>query len=633
MGVRCRTESTLHTEKPSSFDARDLLAHHPVPQWVHVAPSGPIVAISGAALSALGRTRGEVVGATPADLFAPEERARVLDGALAAGGRFLLRHPTEGVRPAHVRSVVVDWEGTPAVLVTFQQASDLDQLEDALHASRTSFRQMAENVPGALFRYTQRPDGTSAVQYMSPRCFDLWEIPPHLIEHDASLLWNTTLPEDRPALEASVRESAATLKPWSQEWRLVTPSGKVKWVQGMGRPEPGPSGTVLWNSLIIDVTDRRLADLERERLRDEVQRASRLEALGRMAGGIAHDFNNLVTVILGHADMALAALPDGAPARGDVASLLTAAERAAALTSQLLAFSNRQATTAPVIDLAAHLRSTAPLLARLAGPLIDLQVATPDTTVRVRLDPTRADQILTNLVANARDASAPNQRVRVTLEVRGARAALVVSDRGVGMTEATLARLFEPFFTTRPAGRGTGLGLPTVQAIVQQAGGEILIESDLGRGSTFQILLPLTESPVDAPVDDRPNAPLAGARIVVVDDEDPIRQMVARALGRAGAQVQVADGVRAAQRLVAEQRPHLLLTDIAMPDGTGWDLASSVRHAQPSVAIVFMTSYISDPAIRRAIQESGEPLLLKPFTIDALLDEVARALPPRTLPP
>jgi signal transduction histidine kinase len=353
---------------------------------------------------------------------------------------------------------------------------------------------------------------------------------------------------------------------------------------------------VLWNSLVIDVTERRLADLERERLRDEVQRATRLEALGRMAGGIAHDFNNLVTVILGHADLALAALPDDAPARRDIASLLTAAERAAALTSQLLAFSNRQATTAPVIDLAAHLRGTAPLLGRLAGDTVHLQIDTPESPVKVRLDPTRADQILTNLVANARDASASGggaQRsgvVRVAVLPRGAQAVILVADDGVGMDEATIARVFEPFFTTRPAGRGTGLGLPTVQAIVQQGGGEIRIESAPGRGSTFEILLPLVDAPIDAPDDDRPNAPLAGARIVVVDDEDPIRQMVARALGRAGAQVRVADGVATARRLVAEQRPHLLLTDIAMPDGTGWDLARRVRRAQPDLAVVFMTS-------------------------------------------
>ena len=607
----------------------DLVRRHPVPQWVQAGREPVVLEVSDAGAALLGVRPGELRGRPVRDILDASERARFDAGELAFGGRWRLRPALGEVLDVELRPARLSWGGQDALLVVLGDMRAPAEVEQALRASQTSFRHMAENVPGALFRYVQRPDGTSAVFYMSPRCVDLWEVEPHVIERDASVLWAMVDPEDLPGMTASVLESARTLAPWYWEWRITTPSGRRKWLQGTGRPEAMPDGSVVWDSFILDVTERHQAEEEQRRLRAELRRAQQLEALGRLAGGIAHDFNNVLTVILGYGEALQETLEPGHPARQDVAELVSAARRSAGLTRQLLAFSRRQVAAPAVVDLATRLEEGALLLDRLIGDAVQLEYEVAPGTWPVLIDPVQFDQVVTNLVLNARDAMPEGGRVTVRLANAGDAVELSVTDEGVGMDAETLGRIFEPFFSTKPEGAGTGLGLATVHGIVTQAGGTVTVASTPGTGSRFTVRLPRAAVP-DAPPS--PPAPASAAvtplrgRVLVCEDEPQLRRYVARALARAGATVREADHPDRALELAAMDPPDLLLTDVVMSGGGGVDLARRLRAQQPHARVLFMTGYLGDEQARTQLERGGEMVLPKPFTGEQLVAAVRAAM-------
>jgi PAS domain S-box-containing protein len=384
-----------------------------------------------------------------------------------------------------------------------------------------------------------------------------------------------------------------------------------------------------------DVTQQR-------RLEEMVQQAQKLDSIGRLAGGVAHDFNNLLTVILSCADALADDVAAGRPAQADeIAEIRDAAGRARDLTRQLLMFARRQVVAPAVLELNEVVGNTEKLLRRLLGEDVDLSVRLAPGLWPVRADASRLEQILMNLAANARDAmpnggtlrletaNVPREDVplasapAVTDFVR-----LTLRDSGVGMPPEVQAHLFEPFFTTKPTGQGTGLGLSTVYGLVRQMDGHVLVESEPGRGTSFDVYLPRAAGTVAKPAP-RPAASAAGGEtIVVVEDESAVRNAAVRALRAAGYQVLVAASGREAIALAAAQAtpPQLLLTDVVMPGLDGRAVAEELRRRHPSLRVLYMSGYTQDAVRARGVLDGGAQFVQKPFSPASLVARVRAAL-------
>jgi two-component system cell cycle sensor histidine kinase/response regulator CckA len=355
-----------------------------------------------------------------------------------------------------------------------------------------------------------------------------------------------------------------------------------------------------------------------------------MEAIGRLAGGVAHDFNNLLTIISGNVHL-LATLP---PGDAEFPQLLDdvrdAAERAAALTRQLLAFGRKQPVRPEVIDLNQSVSGMVGLLKRLIGERIAVRADAHPAPVLVRADRGQFEQVVLNLVLNARDAMPEGGTLTIATAAHGRAARLLIRDTGTGMSDEVKKHLFEPFFTTKDVGKGTGLGLATVYGIVQQAGGTIEVESAVGAGTAFTIALPLCDAPAPVPktpVPARPAASSACARraVLLVEDEDRLRKLVRYTLEGQGYAVTEAVGGEAALKLLTPDRHFdLLITDWVMPGIDGRDLAGRVRALRPQVGVVFVSGYVPDH--RRMDGLAGSLFLPKPFTPLELLKVAERAV-------
>ncbi len=371
---------------------------------------------------------------------------------------------------------------------------------------------------------------------------------------------------------------------------------------------------------------------DRLRLERRVVEGQRLEAVGRLAGGVAHDFNNLITGVSGYADLLLGELPEADPRRHEVDEILRACGRAADLTRQLLTFARRQVVLPRLVDLNRVLADAESLLARLAGNRVALHVERETATLPVLIDPAQFEQVLTNLAVNARDAMPDGGALRIRTWRDGSHAILAVRDEGVGIAAEAIPHLFEPFYTTKAPGKGTGLGLATVYGIMEQAGGRIEVQSAPGKGATFRIVLPI--APGDAPgeVDSARSGPLPRGHetVLIVDDEPQIRGLGERLLERLGYRaLTAADGREALQRLAARGDIALVLTDMVMPGMGGWDLVTALRNHGVVLPIIVMSGY-SDELVA-ALDEVH--FLAKPFTAMELAVAVRTALdggqPPR----
>ena len=381
-----------------------------------------------------------------------------------------------------------------------------------------------------------------------------------------------------------------------------------------------------------------IADItQRKRLEELLRESQKMEAVGRLAGGIAHDFNNLLTVIAGRGELVLSKLTPGDSRRQDIQLIQTTAQRAAALTGQLLAFSRRQVLQPMVIDLHAVIGNVVPMLRRLIGEDIEIQTVA-DATGRVKVDPGQIEQVLVNLAVNARDAMPDGGRLVIATAdadlgegLPGPCVVLSVADTGIGMNDETRLRIFEPFFTTKPQGKGTGLGLSMVYGIVQQHGGTITVDSAPGQGATFRIYLPRVDEAaaeggiISVPVSDSDRG---SETILLVEDEPHVRELVAEVLQDSGYTVLAAPGPVAALEL-SDRHPgpiHLLLTDVVMPEMSGPELCQRLTGLRPRMRVLYMSGYTDEALGRRGVLEPGTFLLQKPFRLDALAQKVRETL-------
>jgi two-component system, cell cycle sensor histidine kinase and response regulator CckA len=390
-----------------------------------------------------------------------------------------------------------------------------------------------------------------------------------------------------------------------------------------------------------DVTDRRRAREDREQLEAALHRSQRMESLGQLAGGVAHDFNNLLAVILNYAEFVGEELEEDHAAAPDVAEIIHATQRAADLTAQLLVFSHHDHERPEPVDVNRVALDTQRLLDRTLGEDVELVVVPAEDPVPVLANRGQLEQVLMNLVLNARDAMPQGGRVSVTIAerslssleaiARGGRAGrhvrVDVADDGEGMDRDTAERAFDPFFTTKPKGRGTGLGLATVYGIVTGAGGHIEIDSRPQEGTTITMHLPISDSErTDAEV--APAAPDAssGTTVMVVEDENAIRTLTRRILTRQGYDVIEATDPHDAIARCAEVTPDLLLTDVVMPGMSGKDLSERLRELSPDLRVLFMSGYTDNALDRYGLDSSGDTLLQKPFNGQQLLAAVHEAL-------
>jgi CheY-like chemotaxis protein len=371
-----------------------------------------------------------------------------------------------------------------------------------------------------------------------------------------------------------------------------------------------------------------------------------MEALGRLAGGVAHDFNNILMVINGLSETVLALLEPDSPVREDLEEILAAGRRAATLTSQLLAFSRKRVLMPTTFDLQDVVTAMQPMLRRLLGPDIELVVDGSPEPKWIVADRGQIEQVLLNLSANARDAmpGGGTLTVAAAIEIRpqevgreyvaAPEVVLRLTDTGLGMPPEVQARLFEPYFTTKPRGKGTGLGLPTVYAIVTESGGMIQVSSQPRAGTTFTIVLPLAlppefaDDPELAEFATGPTEPGSATRsVLVVEDEAPVRQLVTNALRRAGYRVLIAEDANSAMTLLREQGPvDLLLTDVIMPGRNGRELAREAQAHQPGLPVLFMSGYADRTFGPDGPGGMGEAFLQKPFALDVMTARVRQIL-------
>jgi len=385
--------------------------------------------------------------------------------------------------------------------------------------------------------------------------------------------------------------------------------------------------------VVRDITERKRAEAERRRLETEVAQLQRLESIGRLAGGVAHDFNNMLTPILSYAIMLRDDLPAGDERSVDLGEIVRSAERARDLVRQLLAFARRQTFELRTLDMNGMIRGFERMLRRVLREDIDLRLKLSPAPVCISGDIGQIEQAVMNLVVNAQDAMPrggaltiatadyPQGCVKSGLPA-GPHVLLRVTDTGIGMDAATQARIFEPFFTTKGMGKGTGLGLPSAYGIVQQHGGNMLVESEPGRGTSFELYFPrldpdsvpvLAAKPV-APVE----APSRNGTVLVAEDQEQVRLLVAKVLGRSGYRVLLAGcGDEALALASAQGTPvDLLVTDVVMPGMSGLELHERLRRTHPQLKVLFVSGYASD------VVGPGVNLLPKPFTPEQLLARV-----------
>jgi two-component system, cell cycle sensor histidine kinase and response regulator CckA len=538
------------------------------------------------------------------------------------------------------RQIPIDDSGAPilgesgtiaGVVLVFRDVTQRRKAQRTLEESERRYRLLFEGNPWPMWVYDREDLAFLAVNEAAVKSYGYTRE-----EFLHMTLRDIRPPEDVAKLLVDTASPSVQLHT-DGPWRHRKKDGSIVFVEITSHPiQFGKNDACL--VLANDIT-------ERMRLEEQLRQSQKLEAVGQLAGGIAHDFNNLLTVIEGYAELVYGDLPEADPNRPPIQEILVAAQRAASLTRQLLAFSRRQMLQPIHLSLNANLASVQRMLGRLLGENIAIATDLAADLWDVFADPGQIDQIILNLAVNARDAMEQGGTLTVrtaNMEVKEEQAAAAgitpgkyarvsISDTGHGMDAETQRHIFEPFFTTKEVGRGTGLGLSTVYGIVKQSGGHILVESEPGKGSTFSILMPAAREPL-RPAASGSAASAAGRAggetILVVEDDDVVRNLVVSMLRSTGYKVISPITPKEALELCADTEKHidLLLTDMVLPETDGGAIAEAARRLRPGLRVMFMSGYTEHPVLRRNPMDGSALFLQKPFTKAGLLSKVREAL-------
>jgi PAS domain S-box-containing protein len=642
IGERVRTDQELARSqelyRTVVENSRDLIAL--------LDPQGIVLYASPSYATVLGHDPAEHVGTAIGNLVHPDDipasaealaRAMRLRATATADAR-LLRADGEWTYVEGTISALVDVHGElQSILSTCRDASDRHEAQDELRQAELRYRTLVEQLP--LITYVHPPDDRQPWTYFSPQLQAILGYEDADWQGDPGFYARILEPQDR-ARVLSTR--AATTGRLSLEYRVVGRDGRVVWVRDEAIVVRDLAGRALYvQGYLLDTTAEREADRNRRVLEAQLLQSQKMEAVGRLAGGIAHDFNNLLTAITGYSELLLTGMEGEGEQARDVEQIRRAAAQAASMTQQLLAFSRRQVLQPKVMSLNDTIAEMEAMLRRLIGENIVLSTAPDPDLHATRSDLAQIEQVVLNLCLNARDAMPDGGRLEVRtanadLDDATARAAgthpgphvlLEVRDSGLGMDPETLEHAFEPFYTTKEQGKGTGLGLATVLGIVQQSGGGIAVETAPGQGTTFRIYLPAVGDALtrDDAATDRPER--GHETILLVEDESIVRELVARVLGTHGyAVIEAADGEEALAIAQAEPTIDLLLTDVVMPGISGRELAERLAASRPELRILYMSGYTDEAIVHHGVREGEAEFIAKPFTPDALARKVRGVL-------
>jgi two-component system, cell cycle sensor histidine kinase and response regulator CckA len=520
---------------------------------------------------------------------------------------------------------------------------DPGKLETELRQACRRLEHIVAFNPAILFSLAVVDEQVQGISWISENVYPILGYPaPAALGCD---WWESNIhPDDRQKIVADTHTTLFAHGQTAHEYRFLHADGQYRWTKcrlRLIRDETGrPVEAVgVW----LDVTDRKQAEEEQSKLREQLQQAQRLETVTRLAGGAAHDFNNLLTVINGHSDILLKELRSDDPHCKNVSEIKTAGERAAWLCRQLLILSRKQILQPIEVNLNAIIIEVGKMLERVIGEDIQVKYRLNPALDHILADPGQLQQALVNLVVNARDAMPSGGTLFIETDnielgdsdahhgrevSLGPYVRLKVSDTGIGMAPEVLSHLFEPFFTTKGPGEGTGLGLATVYGIVKQCRGSITVDSEAGHGAAFTIYLPRVER--GTVVLPEPAVPVhlptvrGTETILVVEDHEQVRKIAVRVLRDCGYKVLEAAGPEDALRQAEGHAGliHLLLTDVVMPVVNGPQLADRIRASRPSIEVLFMSAH-SEPVIQdRGVLASSFNFLQKPFSPDALAIKV-----------
>jgi len=528
------------------------------------------------------------------------------------------------------------------VVTVGRDVSERQRAERSRQEAESKYQTLIEQVAAISYIAELGIDGQWL--YVSPQVETMFGFPADEWLANSRQWMKHIHPEDHKTVEIA-EEASKRGERFQAEYRIVRKDGRIIWVSDTAAVVPGSDSHPLMEGIIIDITDKK-------QLEGQLQQSRRMEAVGRLAGGIAHDFNNLLTVIKGYTELALIRAKGMPELRSDIERIEDASERAAGLVRQLLAFSRRQVMQPKILDLNGIVVGLDKLLRRLMDEDIEMVTIANDSIGAIKADPGQIEQVIMNLVVNARDAMPDGGRLTVeTANVEldalyardhasvkpGRYVMLAVSDTGIGMSAETVAHIFEPFYTTKENGRGTGLGLSTVYGIVKQSGGYIWVYSELNHGTTFKVYLPRVDEAVEsaaarpAKPTSEPAKDLSGHEtILLVEDEPELRELTRTVLAERGYNVIEAMSAEGAERLATQEsggsKIHLLLTDVIMPGVSGRELAKRVLARQPSVRVLYMSGYTYNVIAENGTLERGVAFLQKPFTPSGLVEKVREVL-------
>ncbi len=643
-------------------------------------------------------------------------------------------------------------------------------MENAFREITEKYQRFQENIPGMVYLLTLRQDGSFSFPYVNAASRQLFGLEPEALVRDGALLFGLIHPDDKARHAESIRRSAETLQTLREELRHIV-NGEVRWYECIARPELQVNGDILWDGIMLeiterkraeeglreseakyrrlhetmmdafvridmtgriqeanrayqallgyseeellqrtngdltpekwhaleagmiaeqvlvnghsqvyekeyhrkdgtlfpvelrtfllrddtgqpvgmwaivrDITERRRAEEEKAKLESQLRQSQKMESVGRLAGGVAHDFNNMLSVILGYAELIKVRLKDDDPLLKDIQAIEKAAGHSRDVTRQLLALSRKQIIEPRLLNLNDLITSSQNTLSRLIGEDIDMRFYPEDDLQSINFDPTQVDQILVNLVVNARDAMPDGGRLTIeTANIRldeaycrkhlgfkpGQYVLLALSDDGVGMDKELQSHLFEPFFTTKEVGEGTGLGLATVYGMVKQNSGFINVYSEPGQGSTFKIYIPSVgeEEKKSEEIEEVPMAYGAGI-VLLVEDEEMVREIAKEILEEIGYTVLAAATPQEAVSLCENKDTviDLLLTDVVMPGMSGKELKKAIEVIRPGIKVLFMSGYTSNVIAHRGVLEKGVHFIQKPFSMKDLAHKVREAI-------